>query len=50
MGLQAATARHLSVKDVTTVVVTSTLTGLAADSGWAAEPAPTGAGGSAPWC
>ncbi|MCU1519325.1 MAG: hypothetical protein JWQ75_4046 [Pseudarthrobacter sp.] len=32
MGLQAATARHLSVKDVTTVVVTSTLTGLAADS------------------
>ncbi|MHA7224389.1 YoaK family protein [Arthrobacter sp. RHLT1-20] len=31
MGLQAATARHLSVKDVT-VVVTSTLTGLAADS------------------
>ncbi|TAP28554.1 YoaK family protein [Arthrobacter sp. S41] len=32
MGLQAATARHLGVKDVTTVVVTSTLTGLAADS------------------
>jgi uncharacterized membrane protein YoaK (UPF0700 family) len=32
MGVQAATARHLSVKDVTTVVVTSTLTGLAADS------------------
>jgi uncharacterized membrane protein YoaK (UPF0700 family) len=32
MGLQAATARHLSVKDVTTVVVTSTITGLAADS------------------
>jgi len=32
MGLQAATARHLSVRDVTTVVVTSTLTGLAADS------------------
>lgn len=32
MGLQAATARHLSVKDVTTVVVTSTLTGLASDS------------------
>lgn len=32
MGLQAATARHLAVKDVTTVVVTSTLTGLAADS------------------
>jgi len=32
MGMQAATARHLSVKDVTTVVVTSTITGLAADS------------------
>ena len=31
MGLQAATARHLAVKDVTTVVVTSTITGLAAD-------------------
>jgi uncharacterized membrane protein YoaK (UPF0700 family) len=32
MGLQAATARFIGVKDVTTVVVTSTLTGLAADS------------------
>ena len=32
MGLQAATARHLNVKDVPTVVVTSTITGLAADS------------------
>ncbi|ANY10347.1 hypothetical protein AFB00_24065 [Pseudonocardia sp. HH130630-07] len=32
MGLQAGTARHLAVKDVTTVVVTSTLTGLAADA------------------
>lgn len=32
MGLQAATARHVAVKDVTTVVVTSTITGLAADS------------------
>lgn len=32
MGLQAATARFIAVKDVTTVVVTSTLTGLAADS------------------
>ncbi len=31
MGVQAAAARHLAVKDVTTVVVTSTLTGLAAD-------------------
>lgn len=32
MGIQAATARHIAVKDVTTVVVTSTITGLAADS------------------
>ncbi|MET4159534.1 YoaK family protein [Agromyces sp. PvR057] len=32
MGMQAGAARHLAVKDVTTVVVTSTLTGLAADS------------------
>ncbi|MEO7351487.1 MAG: YoaK family protein [Marmoricola sp.] len=32
MGLQASVARHLAVKDVTTVVVTSTITGLAADS------------------
>lgn len=32
MGAQAATARHIAVKDVTTVVVTSTITGLAADS------------------
>ena len=32
MGLQAATARAVAVTDVTTVVVTSTLTGLASDS------------------
>jgi uncharacterized membrane protein YoaK (UPF0700 family) len=32
MGVQAATARVIAVKDVTTVVVTSTITGLAADS------------------
>jgi len=32
MGTQAAAARHVAVKDITTVVVTSTLTGLAADS------------------
>lgn len=32
MGVQAATARWIAVKDVTTVVVTSTITGLAADS------------------
>jgi len=32
MGVQAAAARVVAVKDVTTVVVTSTLTGLASDS------------------
>lgn len=32
MGAQAATARHIAVKDVTTVVITSTLAGLASDS------------------
>lgn len=32
MGVQAATARYIAVKEVTTVVVTSVLTGLAADS------------------
>ncbi|ACY19665.1 protein of unknown function DUF1275 [Gordonia bronchialis DSM 43247] len=31
MGVQAATARVVAVKDVSTVVVTSTITGLAAD-------------------
>ncbi|GAA4829464.1 YoaK family protein [Luteimicrobium xylanilyticum] len=42
MGLQAASARKIGVKDVTTVVVTSTLTGLAADSR-------LGGGGSENW-
>jgi uncharacterized membrane protein YoaK (UPF0700 family) len=32
MGMQAATARKVGVTDVTTVVVTSTITGFAADS------------------
>ena len=32
MGIQAGTARHLRVTDVSTVVVTSTITGLASDS------------------
>jgi len=32
MGVQAGAARHIGVKDVTTVVVTSTLVGLAFDS------------------
>ncbi|WP_234996565.1 YoaK family protein [Demequina sp. NBRC 110054] len=42
MGCQAATARHIAVKDVTTVVVTSTITGLASDS-------VLGKGGGQPW-
>jgi len=42
MGLQAAAARRIAVKDVTTVVVTSTITGLAADSR-------LGAGLEQPW-
>lgn len=42
MGCQAATARHIAVKDVTTVVVTSTITGLASDS-------VLGRGGGQPW-
>lgn len=32
MGCQAGAARHLAITDLTTVVITSTLTGLAADS------------------
>ena len=35
MGMQAGAARHIGVKDVTTVVVTSTLVGLALDSKFA---------------
>jgi uncharacterized membrane protein YoaK (UPF0700 family) len=42
MGLQASIARHIAVKDVTTVVVTSTITSLAADS-W------LGGGKGQPW-
>lgn len=42
MGAQAATARHIAVPEVTTVVITSTLTGLAADS-------LLGANGTQPW-
>jgi uncharacterized membrane protein YoaK (UPF0700 family) len=42
MGLQASVARHIAVKDVTTVVVTSTITGFASDS-W------LGGGKGQPW-
>lgn len=41
MGVQAATARFIAVRDVTTVVVTSTITGLAADS-WLGSGQKTG--------
>jgi uncharacterized membrane protein YoaK (UPF0700 family) len=37
MGIQAGAARHIGVKDVTTVVVTSTIVGLAYDSVFAAR-------------
>ena len=37
MGMQAGVARHIGVKDVTTVVVTSTIVGLAFDSVFAAR-------------
>ncbi|TIC81987.1 DUF1275 domain-containing protein [Nocardioides sp. GY 10127] len=46
MGLQAATARFIAVKDVTTVVVTSTITGLAADSLLGSGKAKASGGGS----
>ena len=46
MGVQAATARHLAVKDLSTVVVTSTLTGLAADSVLGSNKAPWRGGGT----
>jgi uncharacterized membrane protein YoaK (UPF0700 family) len=42
MGMQAGAARHIGVKDVTTVVVTSTLVGLAFDSRFSG-------GGPQPW-
>jgi uncharacterized membrane protein YoaK (UPF0700 family) len=40
MGLQNATARRLAVPDLTTTVLTLTLTGLAADSRWAGGGSP----------
>jgi len=46
MGVQAATARFIAVKDVTTVVVTSTITGLAADSTLGSGKARAAGGGS----
>jgi len=43
MGMQAGSARHIGVKDVTTVVVTSTIVGLAFDSVFGART------GGHPW-
>ena len=40
MGVQNATARKLGVPDLTTTVLTSTLSGLAADSRWAGGTSP----------
>jgi uncharacterized membrane protein YoaK (UPF0700 family) len=40
MGLQNATARHLAVPDLTTTVLTLTLTGMAADSALAGSGSP----------
>jgi uncharacterized membrane protein YoaK (UPF0700 family) len=40
MGLQNATARRVGVPDLTTTVLTLTLTGLAADSRWAGGTSP----------
>jgi uncharacterized membrane protein YoaK (UPF0700 family) len=40
MGLQTAMARRLAVPDLTTTVLTQTLTGLAADSRWAGGSSP----------
>ena len=45
IGPQNATARCLGVPDLTTTVLTLTLTGLAADSTLAAGTIPTQAGG-----
>lgn len=47
MGTQAAAARHIAVKAVTTVVVTSTITGLAADSPLGSGKASFRGGGTA---
>lgn len=37
MGIQAATARVIAVQDVTTVVITSAITSLAAETRWSSE-------------
>jgi uncharacterized membrane protein YoaK (UPF0700 family) len=39
MGVQNSTVRHLGVADLTTTVLTLSLTGLAADGHWRARPA-----------
>ena len=39
LGVQNSTVRHLGVADLTTTVLTLSLTGLAADGGWRGRPA-----------
>jgi uncharacterized membrane protein YoaK (UPF0700 family) len=39
LGVQNSTVRHLGVADLTTTVLTLSLTGLATDGGWRARPA-----------
>lgn len=49
MGFRNATVRQLKVPDLTTTVLTLTLTGLAADSSMAGAPTPTGSAGLPVW-
>jgi hypothetical protein len=49
MGFRNATIRQLKIPDLTTTVLTLTLTGLAADSGLAGGAAPTGRAGWPVW-
>jgi uncharacterized membrane protein YoaK (UPF0700 family) len=49
MGFRNATVRQLKVPDLTTTVLTLTLTGLAADSSMAGAPIPTGSAGWPVW-
>jgi uncharacterized membrane protein YoaK (UPF0700 family) len=39
LGVQNSTVRHLGIPDLTTTVLTLSLTGLAADGGWRSRPA-----------
>jgi hypothetical protein len=52
MGIQNAAARKIAVPDLTTTVLTLTITGIAADSAWpaAAGPRPAAACSRSPPC